>query len=80
MPFTQEMDHRFYGVAQRAAQMACEAVELLFYSAGWAAAKRGRPRQRYFRDVAMYRGHISAQYRWTARLIAEVALGARRAP
>lgn len=77
VPFTQEMDLRLYGIAQRAAQMACEAVEMLFYSAGSAAAKRGQAMQRYFRDVAMYRGHISAQYRWTAHRIAEAHFAGR---
>ncbi|MBO0692959.1 MAG: acyl-CoA dehydrogenase family protein [Acidimicrobiaceae bacterium] len=77
VPFTQQMDVRLYGVAQRAAEMACDAVQMLFYSAGSAAGKRGQPMQRYFRDVAMYRGHISAQYRWAARRIAEVHFAAR---
>lgn len=78
-PFTMELDHRLYGVAQRAAQMACEAVELLFRSAGSTAARGGQPMQRYFRDISMYRGHISAQYQWTARRIADMHLAARAA-
>jgi 3-hydroxy-9,10-secoandrosta-1,3,5(10)-triene-9,17-dione monooxygenase len=53
---------------QRAGQMASEAVELLFRSAGSSASKRGQRMQRYFRDVMTYRGHGTAQFlNWAPR-------------
>jgi 3-hydroxy-9,10-secoandrosta-1,3,5(10)-triene-9,17-dione monooxygenase len=42
--------------------MACEAVELMFHTAGSSPARKGHRLQRYFNDVAMYRGHSSAQF------------------
>ena len=46
----------------RAGRMACEAVELMFHTAGSSPTRRGHKLQRYFNDVAMYRGHSSAQF------------------
>ena len=43
-------------------RMACEAVELMFHTAGSAPARKGHKLQRYFNDVAMYRGHSSSQF------------------
>ena len=39
------------------------------------AAKRGQRIHRYYRDVAMYRSHIAAQYLNTAREMAKVHFG-----
>jgi 3-hydroxy-9,10-secoandrosta-1,3,5(10)-triene-9,17-dione monooxygenase len=58
---TTEENMRLWGMIQHAGGMACEAVELLFHSAGSAPARKGHRLQRYFNDVAMYRGHSSAQ-------------------
>ena len=60
-PITTEENMRLWGMIQHAGSMACEAVELLFHSAGSAPARKGHRLQRYFNDVAMYRGHSSAQ-------------------
>jgi 3-hydroxy-9,10-secoandrosta-1,3,5(10)-triene-9,17-dione monooxygenase len=60
-PITTEENMRLWGMIQHAGGMACEAVELLFHSAGSAPARKGHRLQRYFNDVAMYRGHSSAQ-------------------
>lgn len=79
-PFTTEMDQRLYGMAARAGEMASDAIGLLFRSAGSSAAKGGQPMERYQRDALMYRGHISAQYRWAARRLAEIHLGRRKDP
>ena len=57
-----EDNMRLWGMLQHAGRMACEAVELLFQTAGSAAARRGSKLQRYFNDVAMYRGHSSSQF------------------
>jgi 3-hydroxy-9,10-secoandrosta-1,3,5(10)-triene-9,17-dione monooxygenase len=62
VPFSREDDIRLFGILQQAGRLAAEAVELLFRAAGSSAARRGQRMQRYLRDVAMYRGHIAAQY------------------
>lgn len=67
-PITRDEDQRPGGMMQRAGEMASEAVELLFRSAGSSASKRGQRMQRYFRDVMTYRGHGTAQYlNWAPR-------------
>lgn len=80
IPFTMEKDVRMYGMIQRAGEMASEAVGMLHRSAGSSAGKRGDPMERYFRDVSMYRGHVAAQYRWTAQRLAEIHFGERLSP
>jgi 3-hydroxy-9,10-secoandrosta-1,3,5(10)-triene-9,17-dione monooxygenase len=80
VPFTMEMDARLYGMAQRAGEMASEAVGILFRSAGSSAAMAGHPMQRYYRDVAMARGHNSSQYAWTAMKLAQIHFGTRTSP
>jgi 3-hydroxy-9,10-secoandrosta-1,3,5(10)-triene-9,17-dione monooxygenase len=60
-PITIEETMRLWGAAQHSGRMACEAVELLFHTAGSSPARKGHKLQRYFNDVAMYRGHSSAQ-------------------
>lgn len=80
IPFTMEKDARLYGMCQRAAQLASEAIELLFRSAGTSAAAQGHPMQRYYRDAAMLRGHNSSQYAPTAMKIAQVHMGMRKRP
>jgi len=60
-PITTEENMRLWGMIQHAGGMACEAVELLFHTAGSAVARKGSRLQRYFNDVAMYRGHSSSQ-------------------
>jgi 3-hydroxy-9,10-secoandrosta-1,3,5(10)-triene-9,17-dione monooxygenase len=52
---------RIWGMAQEACFLACDAVELLFHTAGATTANRGQRLQRYFRDVQMYRIHPAAQ-------------------
>jgi 3-hydroxy-9,10-secoandrosta-1,3,5(10)-triene-9,17-dione monooxygenase len=60
-PITTEENMRLWGMIQHAGSMACDAVELLFHTAGSAPARKGHRLQRYFNDVAMYRGHTSSQ-------------------
>lgn len=52
---------RVWGIAREGCRAACEAVEMLFQSAGASVARRGDRLQRYFRDVQMYRIHIQSQ-------------------
>jgi 3-hydroxy-9,10-secoandrosta-1,3,5(10)-triene-9,17-dione monooxygenase len=60
-PITLEENLRLWTMEQQAGKLAAEAVELIWRSASSAESKRGTRIQRYFRDVAMYRQHISAQ-------------------
>ncbi len=60
-PYTLQDDARIYAILQHAGDLAARAVEHMFHNGGSSAAKRGERLQRYFRDVAMYRGHLSAQ-------------------
>ncbi len=52
---------RVWGTAREGCRAACEAVEMLFHSAGASVAKRGDRLPRYFRDVQMYRVHFQSQ-------------------
>ena len=74
-PFTREDDVRLFTMIQQAGQLAAQAVEIIFAAAGSSAAKRGTRLQRYYRDTAMYRGHIAAQYLSTAGELARVHFG-----
>lgn len=74
-PFTRETDVRLYAMVQQAGQLAVQAVQVIFAAASSSAARRGQRLQRYYRDVAMYQGHISAQYLTTAAELARVRFG-----
>lgn len=74
-PFTREADVRLYAMAQQAGQLAAQAMEVIFAAASSSAAKRGQRLQRYYRDAAMYRGHIAAQPLNTAGELARVHFG-----
>lgn len=74
-PFTRDDDVRLWAMAQQAGKLAGEAVELLFRSASSSSAKRGQRMQRYYRDVAMYRQHIAAQYLNLSTEFAKVHFG-----
>ena len=49
------------GMLQHAGRLGCEATEVLFNAASSTAARKGQSIQRYYRDCAMYRSHISSQ-------------------
>jgi 3-hydroxy-9,10-secoandrosta-1,3,5(10)-triene-9,17-dione monooxygenase len=74
-PFSREDDVRLYAVVQQAGQLALRAVQVIFNASSSSAAKRGQRIHRYYRDVAMYRSHIAAQYLNTAREMAKVHFG-----
>jgi 3-hydroxy-9,10-secoandrosta-1,3,5(10)-triene-9,17-dione monooxygenase len=74
-PISLEDNVRLYGMVLTAGRLASEAVEHLFHNASSAASKRGHRLERYFRDVAMYRQHMSAQYLNIASGIGRVHLG-----
>ncbi len=74
-PFTREDDVRLFAMIQQAGQLAAQAVQIIFAASSSSAAKRGTRLQRYYRDVAMYHGHIAAQYLTTAGELARVHFG-----
>ncbi|NQV57512.1 MAG: hydroxylase [Rhodospirillales bacterium] len=59
--FSSEESLRLWGMLLNAGWLACDAVELIFRAASSSASKKGQRIERYFRDAAMYRSHISAQ-------------------
>lgn len=61
-PISVEDNLRLWGMLQHAGRMGCEAMQILFSAASSTAAKKGQRIQRYYRDCAMYRSHISSQY------------------
>lgn len=75
VPFTRPMDIEHYGMLLQASELAAEAVELLFKSAGSSAAKKGNRMERYFRDVAMCRTHLSMQHGPLTQRIGAVHFG-----
>lgn len=62
VPFTRRMDIENYGMLLQAGELASQAIEELFRSAGSSAAKKGSRLERYYRDMSMYRSHTSTQY------------------
>ena len=74
-PITVEENLRLWTMIQQGGRLACEAVEVLFHSAGSAATRKGSRIQRYFNDVAMYRSHVSSQFSVFAGIIARAHLG-----
>ncbi|MBI0536121.1 hypothetical protein D9599_11105 [Roseomonas sp. KE2513] len=74
-PFTVEDNLRLWTMLQQGGKLACEVVESLFHNVGAFATKRGNRLQRYFRDVQMYRTHMSAQHQAFATYAARAHLG-----
>ena len=74
-PFGLEDDLRTLASCEHAGRLVWEAVELLFRTSSSAAAKDGQRMQRYYRDLSIYRGHLSAQYDTIAQVLARVHLG-----
>jgi 3-hydroxy-9,10-secoandrosta-1,3,5(10)-triene-9,17-dione monooxygenase len=74
-PVNIEDDLRLWGMVQHAGRLAGEAVDLVFANASSAATKKGQKIERYYRDVAMYRSHISAQVLNFAAPIARAHFG-----
>lgn len=74
-PFSVEDDVRLRAIVLQAAQQATKAVDIAFSSAGSSAAKRGARMQKYYRDVAMFRTHIAAQYDYVASTSARQHFG-----
>jgi 3-hydroxy-9,10-secoandrosta-1,3,5(10)-triene-9,17-dione monooxygenase len=74
-PISLDENVRLLGMCQTAGRLACEAVELLFRTAGSANARRGAKLARYFTDASMYRTHGAEQPLEFAAVIGRVNLG-----
>jgi 3-hydroxy-9,10-secoandrosta-1,3,5(10)-triene-9,17-dione monooxygenase len=74
-PFSMEEDLELFATLEHGGRLVWEAVELLFRTSSSAGAKNGQRIQRYYRDISMYRGHMSAQYDTVAERLAIVHLG-----
>ena len=59
---TAEQNIRLWAMLQQAGRMACDAVELLFKTAGTSVTRKGSRMERYLRDAQMYRVHPSANF------------------
>ena len=60
--FTLEDNIGLWAMIQHAGRLAGEAMDVIYAASSSAANKKGQKIERYYRDVAMYRSHISAQY------------------
>ena len=74
--FTPEDSQAIVLVDQQVTRLAGEAVERLFYSAGSSAARPGSPLERYFRDMATLRTHITLQFDRNWESVARTHFGA----
>ncbi len=74
-PFQLREDLELFAILEHGGRMVWEAVELLFRTSSSAGAKNGQRMQRYYRDISIYRGHLSAQYEVVAERLALVHLG-----
>jgi len=72
-------DRRLLLFQQHAVRLLVEAVDVLFRTAGTSATKPEARLQRYFRDLAMIRTHVTMQYDRTAESFAAVHFGLRPA-
>jgi 3-hydroxy-9,10-secoandrosta-1,3,5(10)-triene-9,17-dione monooxygenase len=74
-PVSIEDNFRLWTMLQQGGRLACDVVESLFHNVGAFATKKGNRLQRYFRDVQMYRTHMSAQHQAFATYVARAHLG-----
>jgi 3-hydroxy-9,10-secoandrosta-1,3,5(10)-triene-9,17-dione monooxygenase len=74
-PFSLREDLELFTSTEHGGRLVWEAVELLFRTASTTAAKDGQRLQRYYRDISIYRGHISSQYEIMAQRLAILHLG-----
>lgn len=74
-PFSLEEDLELFASLEHGGRLVWEAVELLFRTSSSSGAKDGQRMQRYYRDISIYRGHLSAQYHVVAERLAAVHLG-----
>lgn len=75
IPYTAETVRRLVVVEQRCVQMAWEAVELMFRTAGTSSAGKSAALGRYFRNLAVIRTHTILQLDHTATNAARLHFG-----
>jgi 3-hydroxy-9,10-secoandrosta-1,3,5(10)-triene-9,17-dione monooxygenase len=73
--FTPEDDARLHGALQQAGRMAWRAMEQIWTASPVDAAKANARLQRYYRDVSMYRLHVSARPLTLAPRLAQLHFG-----
>jgi 3-hydroxy-9,10-secoandrosta-1,3,5(10)-triene-9,17-dione monooxygenase len=74
-PYSLEEDLRGLAMLEHAGRLLWEAGELLFRTGGSSASRQGERLQMYYRDLSVYRQHISAQYETIAERLARLKLG-----
>ena len=74
-PVADAADREMLLVEQQAVQLAWEAVDLVFRTAGTSGGTAQSPLGRHFRDLAMIRTHVTAQYDRTAENWARLRFG-----
>jgi 3-hydroxy-9,10-secoandrosta-1,3,5(10)-triene-9,17-dione monooxygenase len=74
-PFTLQEDMRGLAMLEHAGRLLWEAGELLFRTAGSSSSRAGERLQMYYRDLSVYRQHMSAQYETIAERLAKLELG-----
>jgi 3-hydroxy-9,10-secoandrosta-1,3,5(10)-triene-9,17-dione monooxygenase len=76
-PSTAEEDRRFQRVTQQCVELAWEAVDLMFRTAGSSAAKKSSALGRYFKNLAVIRTHITVQLHHTSTNVGRLHFGVR---
>ncbi|MCW8378705.1 acyl-CoA dehydrogenase family protein [Streptomyces justiciae] len=74
-PFALEEELGLGCTLLQAAELAGEAVDILWRSSGSSAAAKGQRMQRYLRDVSMFRTHYAAQFNANAQRFGALSLG-----
>jgi 3-hydroxy-9,10-secoandrosta-1,3,5(10)-triene-9,17-dione monooxygenase len=72
---TPEDERRFQRVLQQCVELAWEAVDLMFRTAGSSAAKKDSTLARYFRNLAVIRTHITVQDHHTSTNVGRLHFG-----
>jgi 3-hydroxy-9,10-secoandrosta-1,3,5(10)-triene-9,17-dione monooxygenase len=72
---TIEENLRLWTQVQQAGHIASDVVQMLFDSSGSSSSRKGTRFQRYYRDITMYRGHISSQRDMFGLHLGNVRLG-----
>jgi 3-hydroxy-9,10-secoandrosta-1,3,5(10)-triene-9,17-dione monooxygenase len=79
IPFGDREDRRLLLYLQQAVRLLADAVDVLFRTAGTSATRPEARLQRYFRDFAVVRTHVTMQYDRTAENYAAMHFGLRPA-
>jgi len=64
-----------WGALQQAGRLACDAIELLFHTAGSSETRKDARLLRYFTDAQMYRSHTGSQWESFSAYVGRAQLG-----